>query len=220
MNLKKSATIPTTGLIKQYERAFEQHGDSAASVLWPRGRQDLRFEALTRHFQNSKFSLLDYGCGLCHLKEYLDKRFSNYEYIGADIVPGFTKTVQSKYPTSRARLVNSPFELTEMVDHVVISGVFNMVLDMKRDDYLNYVKQTIMHLFSICRVSLSVNFMTDRVDFMQLDAHHVNVESMYIFIRDKLSPRLVLDQSYMPYEFNFVVYQDQYIDRTKNTYKE
>ena len=74
------------------------------------------------------------------------------------------------------------------------------------------------HLFQLCRVSLSVDFMTDHVDYMLPKAHHANVEAMYQFVRDNLSRRLTIDQSYMPYEFAIVAFKDSSIVRPQNIY--
>lgn len=214
-----STTLEPTAQTRLYQEAFARHGDSPAAVLWPRGRQSLRFDALTRHFSGTAFSVLDYGCGLAHLKDYLDLRFSNYRYIGADVVPEFVHAVRAKHSVVPVHLVRNYAELVEPVDHVVISGTFNLIDGDISAHYLAYVQTALKHLFSICRVSLAVNFMTDRVDFMQPGAHHVNVESMYRFICEDLSPRLRIDQSYMPYEFTIVAFQDRGIVRPDNIYE-
>ena len=214
--------LPTPELsdqVRLYQEAFALHGDSPASVLWPRGRQPLRFEALTRHFCGSRFSVLDYGCGLAHLKDYLDERFSEYSYGGVDAVPDFVQAVKKKHPDALVYQVRSHFDVVEPVDHVVISGTFNIVDGEGNIDYLVYVQEALVHLFSICKISLSVNFMTDKVDYRQPRSHHVNVEAMYQFVRDHLSPRLVLDQSYMPYEFNIVAFRTRNIVRPENVYE-
>ncbi len=205
--------------LRLYQDAFARHGDSPAAVLWPRGRQSLRFKALTQHFQGSGFSVLDYGCGLAHLKDDLDRQFADYRYVGADIVPEFVSAVRTKHPDAVVHLIRSPAELTDPVDHVVISGTFNLVDGASSEEYLAYVQSALVHLFSLCRVSLSVNFMTDQVDFIQPGAHHVNVEMMYRFVRDRLSPRLQVDQSYMPYEFTIVAFRDCAIVRPDNIYE-
>jgi SAM-dependent methyltransferase len=205
--------------VRLYQEAFARHGDSPAAVLWPRGRQRLRFDALTRHFQDSDFSVLDYGCGLAHLKDHLDERCSAYRYVGADVVPEFVQAVKGKHPEAVVHLVSSHADVIERVDHVVISGAFNIVDGDSAEAYLVYVQNALEHLFSLCRISLSVNFMTDKVDFVQSGAHHVNVEAMYKFVRDRLSPRLLLDQSYMPYEFSLVAFRNHSIARPENIYE-
>lgn len=205
-------------LIKHYQRAFADHGDSPAGVMWPRGRQALRFDALTQHFASDSFSVLDYGCGLGHLKAHLDQRFTKYEYHGVDLVPEFVNMVAVKYPDARVQLVRSYEDVTMPVDHVVISGTFNIIDSVDYHVYVEQVQATLLHLFSLTRVSLAVNFMTDRVDFMQPRALHMNVEMMANFIRRHLSPRLKIDESYMPYEFTLVVLKNSEIIRPDNIY--
>lgn len=212
-------TSPTLhSMIEQYQHAFQKHGDSPAGVLWPKGRQALRFDALTSHIHKDSFSVLDYGCGLAHLKAYLDQYFRDVTYHGADIVPDFVNAVQQKYPRANAKLITSCKDLTDSVDHVIISGAFNIVDSGDAASYLASVQKTLKHLFKLCRVSLAVNFMTDKVDFQQAGAHHVNVEDMYRFIVGNLSGRLMINQSYMPYEFTCVVFKDTDILHPDNTY--
>lgn len=206
-------------IVNLYQEAFALHGDTPSAVLWPRGRQVLRFAALTRHITRDNFSILDYGCGLAHLKSYLDERFINYEYNGADLVPEFVNTVAAKYPEAKVKLVRSYKDVISPVDHVVISGTFNIIEGTDRAMYEEQVYSALKHLFSLSRLSLSVNFMTDRVDFMQPQALHMNVERFIDFTRRHLSPRLMLDESYMPYEFTLVTLKDAEIVRPDNIYR-
>lgn len=217
MTDNKTTTAPS--LIEHYQRAFAEHGDTPAGVMWPRGRQAMRFDALTRHFSGDGFSVLDYGCGLAHLKAYLDQRFSRYNYHGADLVPEFVNTVVAKYPDAKVQLVRSHEDVSTPVDHVVVSGAFNIIDGADRATYLERVQAALLHLFSLARVSLAVNFMTDRVDFTQPQALHVNVEAMMDFMRRDLSPRLRVDESYMPYEFTLVVLKDREVVRPDNIYR-
>ena len=209
----------TPSLVEQYQRAFAENGDSPAGVLWPRGRQALRFDALTRHFSSGGFSVLDYGCGLGHLKAYLDQDCSNYEYHGADLVPEFVNAVAAKYPEVRVQLIQSYMDASTPVDHIVISGTFNIIEGADRAAYVGRVHATLTHLFSLARISLAVNFMTDRVDFMQPQALHMNVEDMMDFMRRHLTPRLSVDESYRPYEFTLVALKDAEIVRPDNIYR-
>jgi len=215
----KVKPLSELSLVEQYQRAFAEHGDTAAGVLWPRGRQTLRFNALTRHFNGNGFSVLDYGCGLAHLKAYLDQRFDRYEYHGADLVPEFVHAAAAKYPDANIRLVSSHTDVSTTVDHVVISGTFNIIDGVDRTAYVERVEAALSHLFGLARVSLSVNFMTDRVDFVQPQALHMNIEEMMNFMRRHLSPRLQVDESYMPYEFTMVALKDGDIIRPENIYR-
>lgn len=219
MTETKHSESLSLNLIEAYQRAFALHGDTPAGVLWPRGRQALRFDALTRHFSDERFSVLDYGCGLAHLKCYLDQRFKCYEYHGADLVPEFVQAAVAKYPEARVSLVESHVDLSTPVDHVVISGTFNIIEGADRSAYIEQVFSALSHLFGLARLSLAVNFMTDRVDYVQPQALHMNVEAVTDFARTHLSPRLRVDESYMPYEFTLVVLKDREIVRPDNIYR-
>jgi SAM-dependent methyltransferase len=220
MNVSKKPLVTAVGsMVELYQQAFREHGDSPASVLWPRGRQELRFEALSKHIKDGRFSVLDFGCGLGHLKDFLEQRFDDVQYYGADLVPEFISSIESKSPGVHVKLISSFEDLSDSVDHVMISGTFNIIAGEDAQSYLESVKKTLIYLFSLCRVSLSVNFMTDRVDFQQPGAHHVNVQDMYCFLSENLSRRLLVDQSYMPYEFTCTVIKDDEVVRPDNIFR-
>ncbi|MDC1527530.1 class I SAM-dependent methyltransferase [Gammaproteobacteria bacterium] len=214
-----SEDISPQELIRQYQESYARHGDTPAGVQWPRGRQSLRFNALTRHFAEDNFSVLDFGCGLGHLKTYLDTQHTNYDYFGADVVPEFVESVQHKYPQSKVQLIDSYKEVKESVDHVVVSGTFNIIVGGDQTAYLEIVNKTLLHLFDLSRVSLAVNFMTDHVDYKQANALHVNQEEMMKFMRSSMSSRIFADSTYMPYEFTLVVLKDNEILRPDNIYR-
>ena len=208
-----SMSVAKTAVADQYQAAFAAHGDSPAAVLWPKGRQDLRFDALTRHMPRRDFSLLDYGCGLAHLRPFLDQRFERFRYSGADMVPAFVQAAHAKYPDADFHLVEHPSGLTEDYDHIVLSGVFNIVCSENEEAHLQEVWRSLDLLFARARSSLAVNFMTDQVDYRQDGAFHLDPRRLLEFVRTRLSRRVVLDQSYMPFEYTVVVWKDQTIRR-------
>jgi len=204
-----------------YEDAFRAHGDSAKSVLWPKGRQEERFNALTKYIRNNKgFSVLDYGCGLGHLKEYLDGRYNGVNYSGTDIVPEFIKTVKKKYPGSEFLFTNSHLKVTKNYDYIISSGAFNILYVDDKEQHKKIIFEILSHLFLKCTIYLSVNFMTDSVDFQQKGAYHQNVFELYNFVFANLSKRFVIDQSYMPYEYTITIFKNHDIIRSENIYAE
>jgi trans-aconitate methyltransferase len=207
-------------ILKIYEDAFRKYGDSQQAVLWPKGRQEVRFHSLTRHIREDRnFSLLDYGCGLAHLKPFLDERYKNVDYYGADAVNTFIETCRLKYPKDQFLHVESPIDIQGEFDYIVSSGAFNILYNPDFTVHRTIVFEIIKELFRKTKVYLSVNMMTDIVDFQQPDAYHQNVLDIYRFVSENLSRRLILDQSYMPYEFTLTVWKDQHIQRPANLYE-
>lgn len=206
-------------LVRLYEEAFRRHGDNPAAVLWPKGRQEERFRALTRHIDASTpFSLLDYGCGLGHLKAFLDASRAPVAYSGADLVPAFVEACRAKYSDASFFNAQSPREVPGQFDYVIASGAFNVRYGATDVQHRDAVFGMLVDLFNKAGILLAVDFMTDAVDYRQPDAYHQNVEELYRFIT-RLSRRVVIDQSYLPYEFAVTVWKSQEIVRPDNVYE-
>lgn len=202
-----------------YKEAYLEHGDSPSGVLWPKARQDIRFDALTRYISSkANFSLLDFGSGLAHLKEYLDLKYLNVIYSGVEMHDFFLEASKNKYPDCKFYNIDNPKQLNEEFDYVVSSGAFNLLYSDCELEHKQVVFKIIEDLFMISKVFCSFNFMSDNVDFKQEGSYHQNVAEILTFVRDKLSQRVSLDCSYMPYEFTITIWRDQGVQRPENIY--
>jgi len=193
-------------IAQQYREAFRRHGDSPAAVLWPKGRQDLRFAALTRFVQGSGFSVLDFGCGLAHLLPYLQERFGDVRYAGVDIVPEFIDACRRKFPSAKFGTID---EVEPTHDYVLVSGAFNILYHPDAAMHQQLVFENLSALFRRATRLLSVNFMSDHIDYTQEGAYHQGIAPLLAHLRSAVSPRFVLDHSYLPYEYTVTVFKDQ-----------
>lgn len=217
-NSYPARSMQYASLIEQYRNAFQKHRNSPASVLCPKGRQDIRYASLTSSLPNNSFSVLDYGCGLGHLKTYMDRKFTNYTYVGADVVPEFIDECRKNFPESVFLHIQDHREILEKYDHIILSGVFNIEYFSNAKKHTEFVFNVLEYLFQCARISLSCDFMSDRVDFMQRGAFHLNEADLLEFVQKKLSSRFRLDHSYMPYEFSLTAFKDQRIARPSNIF--
>jgi cyclopropane fatty-acyl-phospholipid synthase-like methyltransferase len=190
---------------EQYRAAFAEHGRSVNSIFIPKGRQKERFDALTRHIDEDGFSILDFGCGLGDLLPYLAGRFGSFEYVGADIVDGFVKSNRAMHPDGTFQHIHDFTDVQQAFDFVAISGTFNIDYFGDEEAHSAYVKDALRHLFARTRKALSVDFMHTEVDFRSPGSYHQDVIEIYEFARAELGKRIVIDQSYLPYEFAITV---------------
>jgi SAM-dependent methyltransferase len=194
-------------IIDQYTAAFAKHGDSPASVLWPKGRQEIRFQALTSHFDwKNVESILDFGCGLGHLYPYALSQGFEGEYIGVDVVPDFIAFCQTRHLGAKFLLSNGQLPSISPVDHVIGSGCFNLI-NQSNSNHFEDVQELISGLFDLCTGSVAFDFMSTYVDFEQSMAFHVDPFEMARFIHQNVSPRLKLDTSYLQFEFAIVAHK-------------
>ena len=107
-----NAPASKTSVLSQYLAAVAAHSDSPASVLWPKGQQDLRLHALTHHLPRGDFSLLDYGFGLGHLHAFLATHFERFRSTGVDMIAAFVRRAAAKYPDSQFHQVNELRQLS------------------------------------------------------------------------------------------------------------
>lgn len=202
-----------------YEKAYIEHGDSPSGVLWPKARQDIRFDALTRNISSEgNFSLLDFGSGLAHLKEYLDSKYQNVIYSGVEMHDFFLEASSLKYPECKFFNIECPRQLNENFDYIVSSGAFNMLYTDSEREHKEMVFEIIKELHARSNIYCSFNFMSENVDFKQEGSYHQDVGEILSYVSNNLSQRVSVDCSYMPYEFTITVWRDQEIKRPENIY--
>jgi SAM-dependent methyltransferase len=209
---------PFGPLIEQYREAFRRHGRSPDAVLCPKGRQYLRFAALTSHIRQDGFSVLDFGCGLGHLKAFLDTHFTKFRYFGVDVVPEFVAECAKLFPQATFTEIRGHADVAGEYDYTVLSGVFNILYLPDRERHMKVACDTLEHLFQLTGKALSCDFLSDQVDFQQPGAFHMSRAALLEFVRTRLSQRYVLDHSYLPYEFALTVFKDQRIVRPANVF--
>jgi trans-aconitate methyltransferase len=203
---------------KQYQDAYNRYGNSLDAVFIPKGRQQERFSSLMTYVKKESFSILDYGCGLGQMANYINQQFPKAHYHGVDIIEDFISENNAKYDFGRFEIIRNCYDIKENYDVITAAGVFNLlyVQDIKQHQQIVY--DNLIHLFSKTIDILSVNFMTDQVDFIQEGAFHQNISELYDFAKSKLTKRVAVDESYMPYEFTFHFFKDQNILRPDNIY--
>jgi cyclopropane fatty-acyl-phospholipid synthase-like methyltransferase len=202
---------------KAYKEAYYKYGNSLESLFIPKGRQKERFDSLTTFFKEES-SILDYGCGFGHLFYYLNQYFDKFSYEGCDIVDEFIAENRKNINEDIFYTINSYADVTSSYDFIVAAGVFNLMYTDSKLEQFELIKSTLKHLFTKTNRVLSVNFMTDQVDFVADNAYHQNVVEIYLFSVNELSRRVLIDQTYMPYEFTIHIFKNDQIVRPDNVF--
>ena len=208
-------------VINRYRERLKEFGIGPAAIETPKNRQSLRYSIFTKAIKEDGFSLLDFGCGFGYLYEFLKEKYNNFEYTGADIVSEFIDHNKQKFPENNFILLkNSPYDIKETYDYIIIAGPFAVIYGDSEKEHFEYIKSTLKYLLENTNICMVLDFMHDKVDFKQEDAYHQNVMEFYRFVKEELSPRCIIDESYMPYEFAVTIYKDNRILRPQNTYRD
>lgn len=206
-------------IVDLYTSEFQTHGDSPAAILSPKGRQHLRFRALDPLLRSGRARILDYGCGLAHLLNYLQTEGRNVDYHGVDIVPAFIEANRDKYrDAARFDVIEPDHDVIGEYDVVFASGVFNMRSSEDEAASRQYALDRIAQLFKLSKEALVCDFASTYVDYRQEEAQHFDCGEIASFCADQLTRRFVVRHDLLPYEFTLIAYRDSEIARPANIY--
>jgi len=189
-----------------YSKAFEKFGDTSSSVMIPKNNQYLRFDSVISFLpKKNHLKIIDYGCGLAHFYEHLIANWPyEFEYIGVDINKEFLDHNKTKYKEATFVERDKFLLMKNKFDFVVCIGTFNLKYKKNNFENQQFVFQEIQKIWDKTQKSLYVNFMSTVVDFQQENAYHQDVGSIYKFFCARLTRNVVIDSTYLPYEFSIV----------------
>lgn len=122
--------------------------------------QELRFKALIEHFNMESSILLDVGCGLGSLAEYIDNQNINLYYIGIDIMPEMIERAKAKtFKNINPQFMTLDFfgnsNIEKEFDYIYSSGIFN--LNLGNND--KFLKDAIKLFLSAARKGVCFNLL-------------------------------------------------------------
>ena len=209
-----SEVTPQRYLSTANEPNLDRHGDSHLSVGYTSPVEATERYAImlgaTRE-QEESVSVLDLGCGLAHLLDYIrcHREWAQVRYTGLDISPRFIDAARKRHPDAdliQADILDPDVALPDF-DYVVINGLFNYRGDLGRQQMLAYWKRMTAAAFRHCRRGIAFNVMSKLVDWERDDLFHLPFDTMSRFVADELSRHFVIRHDYDAYEYTVYVYR-------------
>jgi len=195
-------------IVEHYESCLEKHGDSNLGVDWPREEDTVkRFNAMLGVIKDKKadkISLLDFGCGLSHLYEYLKSiGISNIIYSGLDLSQKFVKRSKKKYPENKylcVDILKNP-EKIPIYDYIVMNGVFTQKRDLSFEEMFDFLKQMIRIIFEKAKIGVAFNVMSPQVDWKNEENFHLSFDLLADFLAKEVSRKYLFKHDYGLYEY-------------------
>lgn len=207
-------------IVEHYERCFEKFGDTPKGVDWTKEEQvGFRYQTMLEliNFHQKSFyitqqiSLLDYGCGLSHLYEYIKKNNLNYiEYTGLEISNKFFNESKQKFPTNNyilGDILKDKNLLQNNYDYIVMNGVFTEKRNLSYTDMFEYFEQMIYLVYKYCNKGIAFNVMSKQVDWEIDTLFHVPLDDMANFLTKKISRNFIIRNDYGLYEYTVYLYK-------------
>lgn len=157
-------------LAEYFDGLLERHGDHYLSLDWKSSEsQQVRFSVLFDIIaytdKREDFSILDVGCGIAHLYDFLSGldliKTHKIRYSGIDISAKMIDFAKKKHPELELKVVDMINDRsTKKYDYVLSSGAFNIRMSGV-DAHKDTVKKMLSRMFSACTVGTAVNFLTN-----------------------------------------------------------
>lgn len=204
--MKKHLTLKehATRLRHHYLPLIEQHSTTFRAVDWgSQGSQMARFRLLLEVADWHQASILDVGCGLGHLVDYLASQGFQGRYLGLDTLPEMVAIARSRHPAWQFQAgeimpLNEP-----RADYVLGSGLFTF-------SNHDYMQQTIAAMFGACQKAVAFNSLSAWAEQELKEPGELYADPLTIleFCRT-LTPYVVLRHDYMPHDFTIYMYKEQ-----------
>jgi ubiquinone/menaquinone biosynthesis C-methylase UbiE len=192
--------IDITKAAALYNDRYDLYGNNLKTVGWGTSEdQILRFEMLFRGLNPKGKTILDVGCGLGDLIDYLDNvTGGDFNYIGVDIAEKLISSAKETYsrPNVKFYAGDVSLDILNPVDISVLSGA----LSFKTTGIEKYAYETMKRMFELSKEVACLNFLSKYVDFETEKNQHYSPEIMFSKAKE-FSKRVVIYHDYPLYEF-------------------
>jgi SAM-dependent methyltransferase len=174
-------------------------GNALDMLRWPAKPADLamRYEVLLSGVDFDLYSpqrplrLLDLGCGLGLLLDYLDRNglLDRVDYTGLDLVDPILEKARERWPGHRFEnrdVRDTPFPGNSF-DYCIICGIFTVKHGNTYEETLALAQETLKSVWPSVKHGLSFNSMSKHVDWEREDLFHWPLDEIMAFCKRDLS---------------------------------
>lgn len=205
-------------IVKHYEECFKTYGDNNKGVDWPkeidvqtRYKVMLEIENFDSDSHKEQYSLLDFGCGLGHLYQYILDNHMNIGYAGLDISEIFVNKCKEKFPQVEficCDLMDEDSEISvPKYDYIVMNGIFTEKLALNYDEMLDYFQKLVTKVYERCNYGIAFNVMSKDVDWEREDLFHLPLNVLSRFLTKNITRDFIIRHDYGLYEYTVYVYK-------------
>jgi SAM-dependent methyltransferase len=211
---KKTSDQNYLKIIAHYEDCLEKYGDTHLGVDWPNPTDALtRYQVMLdviRQKTLPSVSMLDFGCGVSHLYDYiLAKGLNTIEYSGLDISEKFIDFSKKKHPGVNYYCMDILESSTPLplFDYIILNGVFTEKRELSHDEMWEYFRQVVLKVFKLAKSGISFNVMSSHVDWERDDLFHLPMDKLAAFLVKEVSRDFIIRNDYQLYEYTTYVYR-------------
>jgi len=186
-----------------FESRLRKYGDSPRSLDWSEQGQLRRFEVLSEIGNLRGRHVLDVGCGLGHLYDFLRDRVGEIHYTGLDMSPRMIHEARRRHPDLSFQVHDAATTLLPHgADFVLASGLMNLEIGQNEAA----MERLLRNCYSACREGVGVTMLSRWADRFDRNRHYYDPVQILRMAR-RLTRWVVLRHDYMPHDFALYLYK-------------
>lgn len=199
--VKDAGAADEARIVETYREMFAAHGVSAPSLGLRPSSQSVRFDAVLSTFgARPPESLLDLGCGFADLLPHLRAAGWRGHYTGLDQMPEFVGAAKGRHGADpNASFICGPLLSSALpqADFCVALGLCNHA---REAGAMAFAADLVTRAVELAGRMVLVDFLSTTSDRRRLDLHFTDPsEALALGLRH--SRRVMVDHTYMPFEF-------------------
>ena len=192
-----------------YTDKIKIYGATPKGVDWNgEESQFVRFEQLSKIINKDIFSINDIGCGYGKYFEFLQNRFSNFNYYGFDLSQEMINNAKSLYSNMGGGFMQvDNLKNIEKADYSVASGIFSVKMEHNESEWLSYILDTLEKMNDKSNNGFSFNMLTKYSDkeYMKDNLYYADPLFIFDYCKRNFSKQVALLHDYGLYEFTILV---------------
>ncbi|XOV79179.1 MAG: methyltransferase [Aestuariibacter sp.] len=195
-----------------YQDKFSQFGATHEGVDWnSEESQVLRFLKL---FSDIKIpcnsTLNDIGCGYGAMVDFIrnSPNLAELKYVGYDLCQNMIDEAKTRYKENNTTFAHiTELNQLKLADYSVASGIFNLKFDHSNEEWINFIKSSLIQISNATRKTFAFNILTaySDADKQRSDLYYACPLELFDFCKRQISPFVTLKHDYPLYEFTITV---------------
>jgi SAM-dependent methyltransferase len=190
-----------------YDWSINKYGPIHRAAAWrDKERQQRRFDIFTGLLaydtNRDNVTINDLGCGYGAMFDTYRKlpQFNNGSYFGYDISKAMIEAAKQKVSDPRAFFILS-HKATENADYSFVSGTYNMKMAADEDEWLEYIEESIVHLWSKTKISMGFNMLNIESPLREHTLYYADPNHFVKFCQKNLGANVRMINLLHPNEF-------------------
>lgn len=199
-------------IAEHFSESLAIYGATPPGVLWRNQEgQRLRFDQLVQIFDADDLKggvvVNELGCGYGAMFDYLRDlpAFVGGRYWGYDISSDTLAAARKRIRDPRAGFEKS-HRVLHAADYTLISGTYNLLLDTNEERWLEYIRDSLVDTWAMCRKGLGFNMLRPDLSKAPLNTlYYTDPQPFLDFCQRRLSPNVTVVEGYPLAEWTMLI---------------